>query len=331
MFSKKHFILFNMSEKLVSIIVPIYNGSYYVNNCINHLINQSYKKIEIIIINDASTDNTFLKIKKFKDKRIKIFNNKKNIGVAQCLNKGLKLCKGGYIALNDVDDLSQKNRIEEELKFLKKNKNVHLVASFIKIKTLKKKIITRIIPHHSNLLKFYSIFNNYFTPSTFLFKREIYKKYKIKFRKQCEPSHDFDFISQLYRKKLKLEIIRKPLVIYQERINSLSKRNKKNAFLNVNLQIVPNNILYYLKNNNYKNEANQIANIINKNKFDIEKIELNKLIKIIKICFYKTTKKKYDLSLYLFILKFIFFAYRLKYKKTYLISKYLYKLLKNKI
>jgi hypothetical protein len=119
--------------------------------------------------------------------------------------------------------------------------------------------------------------------------------------------------------------------MYQERTNSMSRRNKKNIFLNVNLQIVRNNILYYLKNNNYKNEANQIANIINKNKFDIEKIELNKLIKIIKICFYKTTKKKYDLSLYLFILKFIIFAYHLKYKKTYLILKYLYKLSKNKI
>ena len=320
-----------MSEKLVSIIVPIYNGSYYVNNCINHLINQSYKKIEIIIINDASTDNTFLKIKKFKDKRIKIFNNKKNIGVAQCLNKGLKLCKGEYIALNDVDDLSQKNRIEEELKFLKKNKNVHLVASFIKIKTLKKKIITRIIPHHSNLLKFYNIFNNYFTPSTFLFKREIYKKYKIKFRKQCEPSQDFDFISQLYRKKLKLEMIRKPLVIYQERINSLSQRKRKNIFLKTNKQIGQKNILYYLKNNNYKNEANEIINILNRNNINIKKIEFDKLIKIIKICFFKTTKKKYSFSLYLFILKFIIFAYHQKYKKTYLIVKYFYKLFQNKI
>jgi hypothetical protein len=169
------------------------------------------------------------------------------------------------------------------------------------------------------------------TPSTFFFRREVYKKYKIKFRKQFEPSQDFDFISQFYKKKLKFGIIKEPLVMYQERTNSMSRRNKKNVFLNVNLQIVRNNILYYLKNNNYKNEANQIANIINKNKFDIEKIELNKLIKIIKICFYKITKKKYDLNLYLFILKFIFFAYHLKYKKTYLILKYFYKLFKNKI
>lgn len=66
-----------MSEKLVSILVPIYNGSFYIKNCINALLNQSYKKIEIIIANDCSTDDTFLKIKKFKDKRIKIINNKK--------------------------------------------------------------------------------------------------------------------------------------------------------------------------------------------------------------------------------------------------------------
>lgn len=236
-----------MSEKLVSILVPIYNGSFYIKNCINALLNQSYKKIEIIIANDCSTDDTFLKIKKFKDKRIKIINNKKNIGVAETLNRALKLSKGEFIALNDIDDVSAIDRIEKQLKFLKKNKRIHLVASSIKIKKYKKNIKKRIIYHKGNLLKFYNIFNNYFTPSTFFFKREIYEKYKIKFRKQFEPSQDFDFVSQLYRKKLLLEIIEEPLVTYLERNNSLSQRRKKNIFLKSSTQICQDNISYLLK------------------------------------------------------------------------------------
>ena len=314
-----------MSEKLVSIIVTAYNCSYYINSCIKSLLNQSYKKIEIIIINDCSTDKTKLKIKKFKDKRIRLINNKKNIGVSRSLNKGLKLSNGEYVAINDADDISNKNRIEKQIKFLEKNKKVNLLASSILIKKINKKMGIRIIQENLDLIKFYNIFDNYFTPSTFFFRKKKIEKYKIKFRKNFEPCQDFDFISQLYEKTNHLEIFSEPLIIYNERLNSLSYRKKADPFLNKNIKIGQKNILNLLKKKKYKNDAIKIMKIMNKAEIDLNEVKLNRLITMIIKCFYIVTKKKFSLKLYIFIIKFIIFAYQHKYQNKFLFFKYLYK------
>ena len=65
--------------KKVSVIVPVYNTSLYLEECINSIINQTYKNLEIIVVNDCSTDNSLEIISKFKDKRIKIINLKKMV------------------------------------------------------------------------------------------------------------------------------------------------------------------------------------------------------------------------------------------------------------
>lgn len=87
----------------VSLIVPIYNSSKYLNKCIDSLINQSFKDIEIILINDGSTDESEKIIKKFNDKRIK-YISKKNEGIGKTRNRGIKEATGEYIAFVDSDD-----------------------------------------------------------------------------------------------------------------------------------------------------------------------------------------------------------------------------------
>ena len=89
----------------VSIIVPIFNSENYLEKCINSIINQTYKDIEVILINDGSTDSSIEICKKYavKDKRIKIIN-KKNTGVSNSRNIGIDNAKGKYIFFIDSDD-----------------------------------------------------------------------------------------------------------------------------------------------------------------------------------------------------------------------------------
>lgn len=87
----------------VSLIVPIYNTSKYLDKCINSLINQTLKDIEIILINDGSLDNSEEIIKKYKDKRIK-YIKKENEGIGKTRNLGINTAKGKYIAFVDSDD-----------------------------------------------------------------------------------------------------------------------------------------------------------------------------------------------------------------------------------
>ena len=93
------------SQLAISAIIPCYNAEAYIKNCINSLLNQKFKKkFEIIIIDDASEDNTLKIIKKFKVKNIKFFSLKKNSGPAAARNFGLKKAKGKYVFFFDVDD-----------------------------------------------------------------------------------------------------------------------------------------------------------------------------------------------------------------------------------
>lgn len=87
----------------LSIIVPCYNTSKYINKCLDSLINQTLKNIEIILINDGSTDDTDKIIKSYKDKRI-VYINKNNEGIGKTRNLGIELAKGEYLSFIDSDD-----------------------------------------------------------------------------------------------------------------------------------------------------------------------------------------------------------------------------------
>ena len=110
--------------KLVSVIIPYYKKKKYILSSIKSVINQTYKKLEIIIIFDESnTDNLkfIYEISKI-DKRIKIIVNKKNLGASISRNIAIKKSKGKYLAFIDSDDLWHKEKIEKQLKFLEDNK-----------------------------------------------------------------------------------------------------------------------------------------------------------------------------------------------------------------
>lgn len=97
-------------EFLISVIIPIFNAEKYISKCLESVVNQNFKHLEIICINDGSTDNSLKIIKNFakKDKRIKIFNTENN-GQGSARNLGLKKAKGKYISFIDADDWISKD------------------------------------------------------------------------------------------------------------------------------------------------------------------------------------------------------------------------------
>ena len=100
---------------IVSIIVPVYNTSQYLDQCLESLVNQTFRDIEIICINDASTDNSLSILRKWEkiDNRIKIIDSEKNLRQGGARNLGLKIARGKYIGLVDSDDFVAKNMYEE--------------------------------------------------------------------------------------------------------------------------------------------------------------------------------------------------------------------------
>ncbi len=114
----------------VSVIIPMYNSEKYIEKCINSVIEQTYNNIEILIINDCSTDSSLNIVKNIKDERIKVITFTENKGVSIARNEGINLATGDYICFIDSDDFWVKEKIEKQLEFIEKNNYEFIYSNY---------------------------------------------------------------------------------------------------------------------------------------------------------------------------------------------------------
>jgi glycosyltransferase involved in cell wall biosynthesis len=182
----------------ISIIMPVYNGERYLDETMKSVLNQTFKDFEFIIIDDCSTDNTLkiLNYWKQKDKRIKIIENKFNIGPTKSLNIGIDNSSGKYIARVDCGDLYDENRLKLQYRFLELNPRCVLVGSQYYIINEEGYMISkRLTLTDYNLIKKELPKRNQFGHSSIMFKRGI-GKYDKKFK----HSQDYEFVLRLASK-----------------------------------------------------------------------------------------------------------------------------------
>lgn len=110
-----------MNKDLVSIICPTYNCEKFINQTIDSVLLQDYGNFELIIVDDHSFDKTVELVKKYKDERIKIIVNDKNMGAAYSRNVALANATGDYIAFLDGDDIWKKDKLNKQIAFMKEN------------------------------------------------------------------------------------------------------------------------------------------------------------------------------------------------------------------
>ena len=120
-------------EAKVSIIVPVYNVEKYLERCLESLINQTYKNIEIIIINDGSTDNSLRILKEYEriDSRIKLID-KNNEGLSQTRNVGINIATGEYITFVDSDDWIELDLLKILINLIKENNGDVALCSYVR-------------------------------------------------------------------------------------------------------------------------------------------------------------------------------------------------------
>src|SRR3990167_11352409 len=151
----------------ISVIMSVYNGMPHLEQAVESVLEQTYKNFEFIIVDDASSDDTLKYLKSLKDKqslrsssfdelrtaglkRIKLIENKKNLGLAASLNIALRQAQGDYIARMDADDISYPERLNTQLKYLERNKEIDLCGSWVTLIDETDKIIGQIKKPTSN-------------------------------------------------------------------------------------------------------------------------------------------------------------------------------------
>ena len=185
----------------ISVIMGVYNtDTDLLKNSINSILNQTHKNLEFIICNDCSTKKNIAKLLEeysLKDDRVLIINNKENLGLASSLNRCLRKANGKYIARQDDDDVSKKNRLDEEIKFLENNKKYSLVGTAVTLvddKGVWGRVINKEKPQKKDFL-----FGTPFTHPTILVRKEAYisvNGYSI--NKWTRRTEDYDLFMKMY-------------------------------------------------------------------------------------------------------------------------------------
>ena len=200
-------------KKLISIIVNCHNGQKYLEGCINSILEQTYKNWELVFFDNFSTDKSKKILKSYTDKRIKYFKSKKYLTLYKARNIAIKKAKGKYIAFLDTDDWWHKTKLEEQIKFLKKNKKYQIICTnfylyFQNINKFKKRYSS--LP--SGLIT-QKLLNNYSVGiSTVLLEKKFFKKFA--FNEKYNIVGDFDFFINLSR-HYNIGSIDKPLTFYR--------------------------------------------------------------------------------------------------------------------
>ncbi|HQQ94608.1 MAG TPA: glycosyltransferase family 2 protein [Bacteroidia bacterium] len=118
-----------IEQILVSVILPVYNAEHFVQEAIQSILDQSYTRIELIVVNDGSNDSSENIIRAFQDPRLVYFKNEYNIGLIASLNKALQLARGELIARMDADDIAMKNRFEVQVNMFRSDPELLLAGS----------------------------------------------------------------------------------------------------------------------------------------------------------------------------------------------------------
>jgi len=215
---------------LVSVLLPVYNGSSYLKEAIESILNQSYAGFELIIINDGSKDNSVSIIEQFDDPRIR-FYSQANMGLAATLNRGIGLAKGAYLARQDQDDLSLPTRLEKQVHFLDTHPECGIVGSWasIYVEGSRSRLSFR-HPGDNVMLQFRLLFNNPFVHSSMMIRKAVFREVGIYCTdKSRQPPEDYELWSRVAR-KFSVANIPEVLNIYRETSSSMS-RTGVNPFL----------------------------------------------------------------------------------------------------
>ncbi len=180
-----------MNLPLVSVVMPVYNAEKYLKESIDSILNQSYRNIELVIVNDGSTDSSKDIILGITDSRIRLIENERNSGIVFTRNAGLESASGEYIATLDSDDIALPDRLEKQVKFLEENRTHGMCGTFYIVidgnGNLQKSI--RFPTDNEDILT-YLMIGNCFCNSTILLRSRLAKE--LKYREQFDIVEDYE-------------------------------------------------------------------------------------------------------------------------------------------
>lgn len=221
-----------MDKPIVSIIICVYNGEKYMERCLNSVLKQTYEAIEILIINDGSTDRTIEICSKIADKRLNIVNKEKNEGLSAARNTGLSVAQGKYVTFVDSDDYIEPDFIEELCNSIEESDSDMAVCAYYREKASGKMCVIsygddRTVEYEAAMGAIFE--DNSWGGYTWnkLFRMDIIREIAWEFLPELRKGEDMVALCQYMKVCKSVSYISKPLYCYMYNESSIC-RNVKN-------------------------------------------------------------------------------------------------------
>ncbi|MBS3945527.1 MAG: glycosyltransferase [Melioribacter sp.] len=227
---------------MISIILPTYNCDAFIGTAIKSILLQSFKKYELIIINDGSTDDTKSIIKNINDSRIKYFE-KEHSGLGESIDFGIHKSNYDLIARMDADDIAHPDRLKKQYYFISLHKDIDVLSNwYAAFNNSGIRYIVKRSVNHLEILKNFSLYSDVCHPSVLIKKKSIedLNGFKVEFR--YDPFGDYVIWLRL-KSRLKFHNIPEVLHYYRTRSDSLSNEALANR----------RNIIYEIQKPYYEN------------------------------------------------------------------------------
>jgi len=241
----------------VSIIIPTYNRANYLEQAINSVLAQTFQDYELVVLDNASTDNTSEVVRKFRDERFQYIKNEINIGPINNFNKGLKVARGDFVIIFHDDDIMAPELVEEEVKILNENEDVVLVASNVELidekgKTIQNKLLSIdqdiIFEKYEYIVK--RLKNDILLPCpSVMLRKNFLDVNNLIFESEKGPAADTYLWFKINLSDKLLYLVSRPLLKYRIHSGQDSFRNDYYVWLShfrISHDIIANNNLYHL-------------------------------------------------------------------------------------
>lgn len=216
-----------LEDTCISVVMPVYNGEKHVLAALQSILSQSHKNLEVIIINDGSTDKTLEILSALIDGRVKIVSNAQNLGLISSLNIGVQLAKGKFIARMDADDVSLPKRLETQMSYLQSHPDVAVVGTDMivvddQLRPVQRPTPIETLPLNISYLRWSGPI--VFHP-TVLARAEVLKSHP--YNPSAKLFEDFFLWNELMAKGYLFANIAEPLLLYRRHANSVSVASDK--------------------------------------------------------------------------------------------------------
>jgi len=212
----------------ITVLMAIYNGAVYLRECMESVLHQTYGNFEFLIIDDGSTDSTPDIIRSYKDDRIRLLRNDKNLSQVASLNIGLDHAKGEYIARIDADDIMLPHRLERQLRFLEKRPDIALLGTCGEAIDEKGRAISKSkLPVRNEEIIATILFGEFImVHSSLMFRKDVIIK-AGKYNEAFSFTEDYKLATDLLAKRHKINNMPDSLIKYRIHDDRISVRDSR--------------------------------------------------------------------------------------------------------